>query len=76
MRDISDVVESIRDYYPTNSTFTLDEFQDAFGMLLDEHAENFFLLLENQHDADGEVDLYESLATCVILCGDDFDSKI
>lgn len=26
MRDIGEVVELIRDYYPTNSSFTYDEF--------------------------------------------------
>ncbi|KAL4498421.1 hypothetical protein ABPG72_013227 [Tetrahymena utriculariae] len=76
MKDIYETVEIIRDYYPTNQSFSQDEFCDAFQLLLDEYCERFFLILENQHNPDGAVDLYESLATCVILCGDEFDLKI
>lgn len=44
-------------------------------MLLGDHVEQFFLSLENTHSEDGQIDLYESLAVCVILCGDEFDEK-
>lgn len=76
MKDINESIELIRDYYPTNSTFEMSEAEDIFSMLLGDYVERFFLALENSNSPEGRIDLYESLATCVILCGDDFDLKI
>lgn len=53
MRNVSEVVETIRDYYPTNSTFTFEEFEDAFSFMLDDHVEQFFLAMENNQNIGG-----------------------
>lgn len=42
MNQIGETVEAIRDYYPTNSTFDLNEFEDAFGLMLEDKCEQFF----------------------------------
>lgn len=39
--------------YPTNSTLNMEEFMDAFGGILEDKAEQIFLLLENNHNAEG-----------------------
>jgi hypothetical protein len=43
----------------------LDEYYDVFGNLLEDHTEQVFLLLENSHNSEGKVDIYESLAVVV-----------
>lgn len=76
MSDVSETIELLRDYYPTNQTFDFNEFEDAFSILLGEYTEEFFLNLENTHSLEGQVDLYETLATVVLLVNDDYDLKL
>ncbi len=47
-----------------------------FCCLLDEYSEEFFLQLENAHDIEGQVDVFESVSTFVVLCNDDFEEKL
>lgn len=55
----------INDCYPTSSTLALDEYFDVFAGLLDDRTEEVFTLLETDHNLDGRVDIYESLAAIV-----------
>jgi hypothetical protein len=43
----------------------LDEYFDVFGPVLEDRTEQVFLLLENEKNPDGKVDVYESLAAIV-----------
>ena len=43
---------------------------------MEENTDDFFLLIENDHNEKGFVDLYESLAAIVIFSGMKFEEKI
>lgn len=53
-----------------------DEYNDIFGNIFDEFAESFFLLLQNEEDIDGQIDVYEMLAAMVMSCGEEFSEKV
>ena len=54
----------------------MDEFTDAFSLILEDQIDEFFILLENNHSASGKIDLYEALAAIVIISNDDFDKRL
>ncbi len=76
MQELGESVEFTRDFYPNNSCFTLDEFTDIYGGFLNQHTEEVFLLFENDHKLEGVVDLYETLASFVILCDEEYDVRV
>ena len=62
----------------------MDEYFDVFSNLLEDRTEQVFLLLENNKDPEGKVDIYESLAALVInnknkqivFSGEEFQVKL
>ncbi|KAM3132892.1 hypothetical protein pb186bvf_015040 [Paramecium bursaria] len=76
LEHINDAIEQLNMSYPTNSTLNMEEFMDAFGGILEDKAEQIFLLLENNHNAEGQVDVYESLAVLIVFSGEEFPVKL
>ena len=52
-----------------------EQFTDIFGLIIDDPSE-YFVLLQNDHDVNGTVDIYETFSVFMILSGDSIDSKI
>lgn len=75
LKDILECMKTINQGYQGSQFINLEEFEDIFGLLLDDPSESF-LLLQNNQDIDGTVDVYESLALFLILSGESIDSKI
>ena len=45
-------------------------------MFFNDFAEEAFIALENSHNFEGRVDLYETLGTITILNGDEMENKL
>ncbi len=72
--DILECVKIINEDYGDMQCVQYSQFDDIFCSLMDD-TEPFFLELQNEHDIEGSVDIYESLAAFSIFCGDKFETK-
>jgi Ca2+-binding EF-hand superfamily protein len=75
MTDINECVEVINASYATKLTLNSEEFEEVFGSLLG-NTEEHFIQLENTHNLNACVDVYESLSVFVILSGENFNEKL
>ena len=73
--EISECMVVLNEDYADSQCINYAQFEDVFCPIV-EDAEPFFLALQNQHDIDGEVDIYEALAAFAIFCGDRFENKV
>ena len=75
---INDLLESMtilsQDYAHCNYV-NYQQFDDIFCSILDDPSE-YFLILQNNHDINCTVDVYETFAVFFILSGDNIETKI
>ena len=74
-RDWSECISVISQDYYGQQYVDIEHFNDIFGIHLDD-VNPYFLLLQNDHNIDGTVDINEVLAALIFFSGDNFENKI
>lgn len=77
-RNLSDLIDCynvLSEDYTGCTTIDFSQFEDIFGPMLDD-AEPFFLELQNDHDIDGTVDVYETIAAFTVFIKEQFEKKV
>lgn len=77
-RPLIDVIECMKvllEDYPDCPCIDYNQFEDVFAPIVDD-AEPFFLLLQNEQNLEGVVDIYEALAVFAVFSKDKFDKKV
>lgn len=74
LEEMQECYTVLKEDYPEAVSIEYSQFDDIFGLLLDD-PEPFFLELQNEKNIDGTVDVHEILAAFTIFCGDKFERK-
>ena len=73
--DLNECIEIINEEYADCPYLTYEQFEDIFcGML--NNTEPYFLQLQNDQDIAKTVDMFESVASFTVFCGDKFEDKL
>ena len=75
LNDIMDCTAILFEDYPDCHYINLEQFSDVFGPLLDDPSE-YFALLENNHNLDSTIDVYETIALFIIFCDSTIEAKV
>lgn len=74
LHELVECLVVLKEDYPDCHCLNFDQFEDVFDVLF-EDAEPFFLLLQNEKNIDGVVDVYEALSVFAIFCKEKFELK-
>jgi len=74
LREITECITVLQEDYADCQCLTYDQFEDIFCPIFDD-PEQFFKILQNEHDLEGTVDIYETLASIAIFSGEKFERK-
>lgn len=74
LKEITECITVLQEDYADCQCLTYDQFEDIFCPIFDD-PEPFFKILQNEHDLEGTVDIYETLAAIVIFSGERFEKK-
>ena len=75
LKDVIECTTILFEDYPDCHYINLEQFSDVFGSLLDDPSE-YFVLLENDHNLDSTIDIYETIALFITFCNSSIEAKV
>lgn len=76
LKDFNDNFDLINQDYTLQQAMDFEDIDTIFGNMLDEHTQSFFLLMQQDKDLEGQVDIYTCIAAMVMCSGEEFDAKL